>query len=341
MSWDPTQPLASSLAVSAFFRTQWTSTQRSLWGKNCILDPNFLIWPSESGAGTAQTVPPVHWTIAGTGATITRCGAGLTDTTDLGLGGFTGKLTFGSALAVLSQSPFASGLPTYFRGKSFSAVWPVQCSTSTAARLRVSDGIGSTTSNYHSGGGSLENLTVTRVLDPAATQLTLALELSTASAYCGGATLVYGEIPPEFAIPAETVRAQMYFPAIGALAVTTKKGVFEPTRPAIVRWVQLRAETAPTGAAVLVQVNSWDGSAFTGMFTSGGRPSIAISANQGGAAPDGTYARRCLDQMIGSTLAAGRLVSYDINQVGSTVTGSDMVVAVHVMQFRDAFEEFR
>lgn len=81
--------------------------------------------------------------------------------------------------------------------------------------------------------------------------------------------------------------------------------------------VRLTANTAPAGAAIIVDVNKNGTTIFT---TAANRPTIADGANSGGpgVAPDV------------STLAAGDYLTVDIDQVGSGTAGSDLTVCVIV-----------
>lgn len=78
-------------------------------------------------------------------------------------------------------------------------------------------------------------------------------------------------------------------------------------------WVA--ANTQPTGAAILADVNKNGTTIFT---TQGNRPTVAVSTNGGGlsATPDVT------------SLADGDYLSVDIDQIGSTVAGADVTVGV-------------
>ena len=80
---------------------------------------------------------------------------------------------------------------------------------------------------------------------------------------------------------------------------------------------RLMVGTAPTGSSLIVDVNKNGTTIYT---TQGNRPSIAASANAGGpgTAPDVT------------SLVAGDYLTVDIDQVGSSVAGSDLTVSVIV-----------
>ena len=102
----------------------------------------------------------------------------------------------------------------------------------------------------------------------------------------------------------------------GTLAVTT--GTFRWYPPFSIDIVDVRAAvgTAPTGASILVDVNRNGTSIFT---SQGNRPTIAASSNfDVSGTPDGT---------TGLTGDAD-YVTVDIDQVGSTVEGSDLTVMI-------------
>lgn len=103
----------------------------------------------------------------------------------------------------------------------------------------------------------------------------------------------------------------------GTLTVGVGKGrVRLPTAATIVS-VSATANTAPTGAGIVVDVNKNGTTVFT---TQGNRPSIATGANASAdAIPDVT------------TLTAGDYLTVDIDQVGSTVAGADLIVTLEVL----------
>ena len=80
---------------------------------------------------------------------------------------------------------------------------------------------------------------------------------------------------------------------------------------------RLMVNTAPTGSSILVDVNKNGTTIYT---TQGNRPTIAASATAGGpgSTPDVT------------SLVAGDYLTIDIDQVGSTIAGSDLTVSVIV-----------
>lgn len=82
--------------------------------------------------------------------------------------------------------------------------------------------------------------------------------------------------------------------------------------------VRARINTAPTGLALVVDVNK-NGTTIYG--TQANRPTIAIGGN---AATGGTASV--------TTFAAGDVLTVDVDQVGSTVAGSDLVVAIRLQR---------
>ncbi len=104
------------------------------------------------------------------------------------------------------------------------------------------------------------------------------------------------------------------FTRSGTLAVAAGAMRFVFPRAATIVSVTTTVGTAPTGAAVLVDVNKNGTTIFT---TQGNRPSIAISGNASSAAtPDVT------------AIAAGDYLTVDVDQIGSTVAGADLLVQV-------------
>ena len=110
------------------------------------------------------------------------------------------------------------------------------------------------------------------------------------------------------------------------LSAFSKQGTLSTTTGALrlpvegaytVTGIRLTAGTAPTGASLIVDVNKNGTTIFT---TQANRPTIAAGANSGGpgTAPDV------------ASLVAGDYLTIDIDQVGSTVAGSDLVVSVIV-----------
>lgn len=127
----------------------------------------------------------------------------------------------------------------------------------------------------------------------------------TATAGSGATTIASGVMP--VVIP---------FMRAGTLTTGTGTLAFRAPFAMTLQHVRLYATTAPTGAAILVDVNKNGTTMFT---TQGNRPTIAISANSETAttAPDVT------------AVAAGDRITIDVDQVGSTIAGADLSVILY------------
>jgi hypothetical protein len=82
-----------------------------------------------------------------------------------------------------------------------------------------------------------------------------------------------------------------------------------------IKAVRASVGTAPTGASIIVDVNIGGTTIFT---TQGNRPTIAASANTSGK----------VTNMDVTTIADGSYFTVDVDQVGSTIPGGDLVVQI-------------
>jgi len=191
-AWDKTKPASGAPLVSADFRNNWAELEKSGNAVTMTRDPVLGVW----NAGT--TAAPSNYTLAGTGATIVRTGTGEADTTRQ-VGKYAAKVTFGSATATLCQDVWSTTtFDTGLRGRTFSAGLWAKTSTASQVRAQIDDGVGTTNTAYHSGGGAFEWLTATRTLDTSATKLTMCFRVESAgAAYASAYTLVIGALPPD------------------------------------------------------------------------------------------------------------------------------------------------
>jgi hypothetical protein len=124
--------------------------------------------------------------------------------------------------------------------------------------------------------------------------------------------------------PSSAAGAPSPIAGIRGFYVLSKEGVL-PSAPALgvmeipftiaatIIQVRARLQTAPTGADVILDINK-NG---TSMYLTATNPTIAAGANDSGnAVPDAT------------TMAAGDYLSVDIDQIGSTIAGSNLVVVI-------------
>ena len=107
----------------------------------------------------------------------------------------------------------------------------------------------------------------------------------------------------------------------GAAAVAV--GVARMVAPVSGRIVAaaVSAETAPTGADLIIDVNVGGASVFA---VAGDQPTIAAGANDSAVAP-ATAAAAATD------FVAGDVITVDVTQVGSTVAGSDLTVTIAIV----------
>lgn len=308
-------------------------------GVNLVQNDDFLVWPAGDAAA------PEGYTLAGAGASVARAGTGLADT-NRKIGDFACKLTRAAAdltltKTVLDVAPFTRA--DFLKSRYAAGGAWILCSTPNAARVAVYDGVGYAYSSYHTGGGTWEWLAVTRQINVAATRLDIIPEVKNAAvaAVFSGLSLVILDgnltLPHELLCPVQV--GTFHFSYAGAVAANSNVHGYEPARMGLVKDVQLFVKTAPTGQALIVDVNTWDGAALTSMFAT--LPQIADGVYRGGAQPDGTYARRCFKATNGASIAAGGEISFDVDQVGSGVAGSDLRVEVRALEYQSPLERFQ
>lgn len=306
---------------------------------NLVMNDDLLCWPD------GDSSVPEGYTLTGAAATIARCGTGLGDTTRK-IGDYCAKVTRSGTdvnFARIAIQGAAFTRADFVKGLYYAAGAWVKCSTPNVARIFVSDNAGTTYSSYHTGGVSWEWLAVTRQVNVAGTALISGMQTGNAdtSAYISGLTSMLLDSSQTLTryIPAPVVYGAFHFSVAGAVAGATNVHGYEPARAGIVKDVQLFIKTAPTGQALVVDVNTYDGASQTSMFST--KPQIADGAYRGGAQPDGTYARRCLRGTSGATLYAGGELTFDVDQVGSGVAGSDLRVEVRTLQYTSPLERFQ
>jgi hypothetical protein len=335
MAWDKTKPPTSTALVSADHRANWAAVETAVGGVNLLADPTFLIW----AAGDA--LAPTHWVLSGAGAAIARAGTGLGDTSRK-VGAFTAKVTAGGgAVAILEQNllPTAS-FDTSFQGLSVSMGAWVRATAASAARLRITDGVNTSFSAFHTGGGAYEFLTISgHSINAAATKLAGGMEVAISQVgYLSGPTFLMGQIPPAAFMPAPVVYDDYTWFIAGNQAAGANKLIIRPRRPGIVKDVQLEVATPPATQALIVDVNTWDGAAFTTMYTT--KPQIPAAGAFGGARPDTTYARRCFTAGIDAATPAGSIITLDIDQVGVGTVGADLAISIRYLMYARPLEAF-
>lgn len=344
MAWDNTKPPASGLLISAEVRSNWDALQASLMGVNWVADPNFYIWSAETSNGAAgQTTAPDHWQIGGTGATLQRCGSGLSDTTDLLGDGWAAELTYGSATATLGQSILDS-IPSWLQGEQISVGVMVKGSGASVARLYAHDsGTGYTYSAYNSG-TSAEWLTVTHTIG-AGTALSVGVELASGSAHIQGMTVLLGAVPPLYALPAPVV-----FGAVAAQeSGTPGSAAYYPVRATLARpmlftGISVAFATNPSGGTYVCNARMYSAVAagFVDMLAS----DLSITdGHYGGSSEsvDSVYSYRCVPASnpgASTATATPRLSGYTVTNAGSAAYPTMMIRGLQFSRPQDALVLF-
>lgn len=321
MSFNETNPPTSSLLISGDMRANFLATRRHMFSANLLIDPLFECWP-DTDAG-----PLAAWTASGAGIILTR----ETGVADRAVGQMSVRVTFGAAAAALSQDILnAASYDPYFDSRTVTAGCFLKTATGAIGRIRIDDGTTSTDSAFHTGSGSFEYLDVEHLIDPGATKITLELRVEGAgNVIFSGPTFLFSDIKPDRFVMPPTVRDTLLLARGGEAFLGSLPVELMPQRPFIVEHVQLRAPVAPTGSDFIADVNQYDGATFTSMFTLGGRPTILDGDNNGGAAPDGTYNRRCFNAYFGNAAEiAGDILQAEIDQIGATTPGENLTVHV-------------
>lgn len=109
----------------------------------------------------------------------------------------------------------------------------------------------------------------------------------------------------------------LHLQSVGTLTAAAGKAFAVAPYDGVIKKISGKVGTAPTGATLIVDVNKNGTTIFT---TQANRPTVAVSATAATLAgfPEVT------------TFAAGDLISIDIDQIGSSVAGANLAVAVAV-----------
>lgn len=123
-----------------------------------------------------------------------------------------------------------------------------------------------------------------------------------------------GQVNQNFTDLVNVIRWTFVFPVTGTLVTGTSLTpiLIVPATLTIVK-AYAAVKTAPTGAAILVDINKNGTSIWS--VTPGNRLTIAAGATTGNTSTFDT-----------TSLAEGDLLTFDIDQIGSTVGGADITV---------------
>lgn len=329
MAWDRTTPATAAAIASSPVRSNFVALDQSLMGQNLIRDPYCIIWPAGNAAA------PAHYKIAGAPTIARETTAGMYKAM-----GMAPSIT-GSASGQLIQTILnTSDFDDVWQGVPFSWGCWVRSDTASIATVGIDDGVSPVVSDPHSGGDSFEWLTGTMILDASATKIEWQMDSLNAGAktYFDFPTVILGSVPPQHPIGTTVQRGCVVFEFDGDAVVGTWLKQFVPERPLIITNTSLTVKTAPTGAALIVDVNQWTGS-WQSMYAT--KPQITATAVDGGRSPDGTYQYRCFQGGGNTDSRTNRLLNFDIDQVGSGVKGLDLRAYLRTMQFADPMEAQR
>ncbi len=300
-------------------------------GPNLLGNPDFLIWPAGDAAA------PAYWAIVGGGdATLAR------DTGETVHGHFGLELTWVGASTTVAQHIFNTGdFPgATWEGKHFSIVCRAKATTINQARIEINDGVATTVSDFHTGGGDFELLAVTHEISPSATQIRVGMTMAVTGNVIifDFPTAVEGLIQPDGPRPCPSSTGTLGFLLPGDPVLTgTSLIIYSNPRPFFVNHVQVQALSAVSGTDLVIDVNHWDGAALQSIF--GGAKIIlaqASSHQRQGKVPDGTYRYRCFAAAFGSARVADGEVSVDIDT--APTGGKNPLVELRGIQYQRPYE---
>lgn len=151
-----------------------------------ISPENLVFWSNFEDWVDGTSSAPTGHVLTGASASVSR------EATTIKEGLYSCALTRSGADASIYHD-FPDYLDYAGRKMTF-AMW-VHCGTGSRARISINDGIGSSNSSYHTGGGDWERLTVTRNIQVSTSQIRISCEVNTGdvTAYFDGGILVEGD----------------------------------------------------------------------------------------------------------------------------------------------------
>lgn len=153
----------------------------------------------ESWSAGASAAPDA-WTLTGAGATIARNG---TNVKGMGLYSVDVTAALNTATDLAQSLTVSSTVNATLRGRAVTFTCYVKAGAASRAFLKIDDGVGTTSSSNHSGGGTFELLSVTRTLDASATKCECSVEISSGASItvtADDAMLVPAETPLAFSL---------------------------------------------------------------------------------------------------------------------------------------------
>lgn len=249
---------------------------------------------------------PDRWTLSGTGA------ASVSDA-DAKHGATAVLMTFGSTAAVLKQSATVSN---FFKGRKTKAWCWVKTSLASHARIRINDGVGSTDSSFHTGGGAYELLIVEHDMAAGATEFSLELRVEAAgSARFDAAVMVDFDTLLSFIQHAEDVSTkEVFIPSAGGSNVGSYLTEQIASAGAIRHSWRVPHNYTSIVSAVLVAIPA----------ATSGPQTIQLTTNHAAAGEDATSVQE-QDLAFVANYTANEMQEFDMSSVLTGIAADDFV----------------
>lgn len=312
-----------------------TSAADSLMELNLVPNDDLQLW--SAGAAAAPDFTTLY------NATIARAGLSEADTTRH-IGRFSAKVTYTANPAGIYWTVLTAGAMTLvnqIRGQ-WKLGFGIWLATTVANTVRgfVTDGVQTVYTNYVAADGNFHFMPLllgNHTINAAANHLYVGAEMySAGSFYAFGPTAFFSSVAPArwHPCPTETIVLLDHYIS-GAVTTGNDKKIINPLWPCLIQDTQLAIGTAPTGQALIVDLDSIGaGGARTAVYAT--RPQIAAAGFAGNAVPDpAAWSTRCMRGVHGSSYPtlAGTL-AFNVDQVGSSAAGSDLSARVTALRYR-------
>jgi hypothetical protein len=267
--------------------------QAAIGRVNLLANDTFLMW---SGGDDAA---PDYWVhVDGGTSVIDRAGASQSDTAQR-VGLYCLSLTNACEMYQEFVPAAAWSRFEWFEGQKVSMGAWVKSGVASHARLQVDDGGTTTSSDYHTGAGDWEWLTVTHTVAATATHLRAQLDVAqNGTAYFSGVTCLLGDQPVDEWVPCPKVYGAIVLGAPGTVTVADDKDWAALGRPAFIKEVQCYVNTSPgfiidaSNAKIdITEGSSGDAVAtiVSGTYASGTALATAVATALNAAATDNTW----------------------------------------------------
>ena len=316
--------------LPATFATR-TILQNVLGGTNMVADSTMVVWAAGDSAA------PSYYTLSGTGAAVARAGDGLADT-NRKVGPYCAKVTYGSAVAYLSQTLVGTtewGVLDNLEGFEVSLGCWVKGSAAGVAFIRVDDGSGSPSDSDDNTSTAWEWLSVNHTIASTATELTVRMAVESGSAHFSGLTAILindtVHLVPGW-LPSEAEAFTIVWSFDGTPAIGDHQREFSCQVPFIIKDVQCISKTAGSGAFT-IDIEAGNGTSWNSIFS--GAKTIVTSAKYGSVQPDGTYRYRCLKNSDNTTVTDA-LLRLNLDAINAIV---NPVILVRCVKFLRPFQD--